>query len=227
MAISMARASSSSGSLRPSIASARSSRCASAAASSGLNTSTRARDRSAAFSSKDGFSVVAPTSVTVPSSITGRKESCCARLKRWISSTKSSVPLPGLAAAARRLEHLLEVGDAGKDRRDLLELKVGLARQQPRDGGLAGAGRPPEDERAERAGAEHAGKRAVGAEQVVLADDVGQLLRPQPVGQAGAAPTCRALRPQTATPSPFFPLSAHFIGAIYRVPWRLRSANHI
>ena len=59
-----------------------------------LETSTRARDSSGAMSSKDGFSVVAPTSTMVPSSITGRKLSCCARLKRWISSTKSSVPCP-------------------------------------------------------------------------------------------------------------------------------------
>jgi hypothetical protein len=65
--------------------------------------------------------------VTVPSSITGRKESCWARLKRWISSTKSSVPCPGLRRSAGRLEHLLQVGDAGEDRRDLLEMQVGLA----------------------------------------------------------------------------------------------------
>ena len=32
-----------------------------------------------------------PTSTTVPSSTTGRKPSCCARLNRWISSTNSSV----------------------------------------------------------------------------------------------------------------------------------------
>ena len=38
--------------------------------------------------------MVAPTSTMVPSSTTGRNESCCARLKRWISSTKSSVPCP-------------------------------------------------------------------------------------------------------------------------------------
>jgi hypothetical protein len=36
----------------------------------------------------------APTRVTVPSSITGRNESCWLRLKRWISSIKSSVPCP-------------------------------------------------------------------------------------------------------------------------------------
>ncbi len=63
------------------------------------NSSTRARDRSAAFNSKEGFSVVAPISVTVPSSITGRKASSWARLKRWISSTKSRVACP----CARRL----------------------------------------------------------------------------------------------------------------------------
>ena len=38
--------------------------------------------------------MVAPTSVMVPSSITGRKASSWARLKRWISSTKSSVAVP-------------------------------------------------------------------------------------------------------------------------------------
>ena len=56
--------------------------------------STRARDSKAALSSNEGFSVVAPISVTVPSSITGKNESCWARLKRWISSTKSKVPCP-------------------------------------------------------------------------------------------------------------------------------------
>ena len=94
MRTSEARASSSSGSGLPSIASARASSFSIASASSDLNTSTRARDSSGAISSKDGFSVVAPTSTMVPSSITGRKLSCWARLKRWISSTKSSVPCP-------------------------------------------------------------------------------------------------------------------------------------
>ena len=85
----------------------------------------------------------------VPSSITGRKASSWARLKRWISSTKSSVPLPVERRRAGRLEHLLEVRDAGKDRRDLLEMQIRLMGQQPRDRGLAGARRPPEDQRAE------------------------------------------------------------------------------
>ena len=37
---------------------------------------------------------MAPTSTTVPSSTTGRKPSCWARLKRWISSTNSKVAWP-------------------------------------------------------------------------------------------------------------------------------------
>ena len=102
--------------------------------------------------------------------------------------------LARLAPAAGDLEDLLEVGDAGEDRRNLLEMKVGLARQQPRDGGLAGARRPPEDQRTERAGGEHPRQRAVGTEQMVLADDVVQPLRPQAIGKrrGGALPLAAA-----------------------------------
>ncbi len=52
------------------------------------------RERRAAFNSKDGFSVVAPIKVIVPSSSTGKKASCWDFMKRWISSTKSSVCWP-------------------------------------------------------------------------------------------------------------------------------------
>ena len=51
-------------------------------------------------------------------------------------------PLPGLAPRARGVEYLLEIADAGKDRRDLLEMQVGRLRQEPRDRGLAGTGWP-------------------------------------------------------------------------------------
>ena len=89
----------------------------------------------------------------------------------------------GLAPGAGRVEHLLQVGDAGEDRRDLLEMQLGRFRQQPRHGGLAGAGRSPEHQRAERAGLQHARERAVGPEQMVLAHDVGELGGPQLVGE--------------------------------------------
>ena len=56
-------------------------------------------------------------------------------------------------------------------------------RQEPRHRGLAGAGRTPKNERAERARLQHAGERAVGAEQMILPDHVGELVGPQLVGQ--------------------------------------------
>ena len=86
------------------------------------STSTWQRDSSAPFSSKDGFSVVAPTRVTSPPRRTGRKPSCWARLKRWISSTNSRVAWPASRRSAGLLERLLQVGDAGEHRRELLEL---------------------------------------------------------------------------------------------------------
>ena len=199
MRTSDARASASSGSGRPSIASARASSFSTAAASSGLNTSTRARDSSGAISSNDGFSVVAPTSTMVPSSITGRKQSCCARLKRWISSTNSSVPCPVSRRARASSNTFFRSATPEKIARDLLELQIGLVRQQPRHRGLAGAGRAPEDQRAERAGGQHPGERAVGAEQMILADHLGERLRAQPVGQRPRRVGRRAPPPRTGS----------------------------
>src|SRR5918999_5396050 len=56
----------------------------------------RQRDSSAELTSKYGFSVVAPTSTTSPSSTAGSSVSCCALLKRWISSRKKIVPSPAV-----------------------------------------------------------------------------------------------------------------------------------
>ncbi len=88
-----------------------------------------------------------------------------------------------LPAQPRRLEHLLQVGDARKDRRYLLEGELRLAGKQPRDRRLAGAGRSPEDHRAERARADQPRQRAILAGQVLLADNLGEVLRAQPVGE--------------------------------------------
>ena len=49
------------------------------------------RLRSGGLTSKNGFSVVAPMSVMSPSSTLGSSASCCALLKRWISSRKRIV----------------------------------------------------------------------------------------------------------------------------------------
>ena len=55
------------------------------------------------MTSKYGFSVVAPISVIIPSSTAGSSASCCALLKRWISSRKRIVrsPLPPSRSRAR------------------------------------------------------------------------------------------------------------------------------
>ena len=61
---------------------------------SARSTNTLERDSRAAFTSNDGFSVVAPTSTISPASTRGRKASCCALLNRWISSMNTIVRRP-------------------------------------------------------------------------------------------------------------------------------------
>ena len=92
-------------------------------------------------------------------------------------------PLPRFPALSSGVKNLLEVGDAGKDRGDLLEVKIGGPRQEARHRGLAGAGRAPEDERAERARLQHARESAVGAKQMILPDHVSELVGAQLVGK--------------------------------------------
>ena len=94
-------------------------------ASSGCSTNTFERDSSAAFTSNDGFSVVAPMSTMSPASTRGRKASCCALLKRWISSTKTIVRRPLDAAPhLRRRHHLLDLLDAGEHGAEGHELRL-------------------------------------------------------------------------------------------------------
>ena len=99
---------------------------------------------------------------------------------------KQRAPAVG-ATQPRRLEHLLQIGDAGKDRRDLLEGVIHLMGEQPRHGGLAGARRAPEDHRTEARRLEHARQDPALARQMFLADDLAELARPQPVGQRPGA----------------------------------------
>src|SRR5262249_47176962 len=72
--------------------------------------------------------------------------------------------LPGFAARAGGIEHLLEIADAGENCRDLLEMQIRRLRQEPRDRRLASAGRSPKNQGAERACTEQARERAVRAE---------------------------------------------------------------
>ena len=112
------------------------------------STTTFARDSSAAFTSNDGFSVVAPTSVTVPASTCGSSASCCALLKRWISSMNSTVRSSrwsrrsaALAIASRSSFTPAITADSGTKR------APASRRQQPRQRRLARARRPPQDQR--------------------------------------------------------------------------------
>ena len=84
---------------------------------------------------------------------------------------------------ARLGEHLLQVGDAREDRRDGDEAHADRVGEQPRDRRLAGAGRPPQDHRGELARRHHPPDRAVRPGQMLLADHLVELLRPQPVGE--------------------------------------------
>ena len=65
--------------------------CSISAVVSDFSTYTLARESNALFSSKEGFSVVAPIKITVPSSMCGKNASCWLLLKRWTSSTNKIV----------------------------------------------------------------------------------------------------------------------------------------
>ena len=96
-------------------------------------------------------------------------------------------PLPCPPPPRRLVERALEVGDAGEHRRKLHEMQPRAGGEQPGDGGLAAARRPPKDQRGERAALQHPRERAGGAEQMVLPDHFIQRARPQPVGQRARA----------------------------------------
>ena len=98
----------------------------------------------------------------------------------------------GLAQALGAVEGLAQVLHAREDRRQLLEGELDLVSQQARHGGLAGARRPPQDHALQSAALEHARQRALGADQVILADDLGQPFRPQPVGEGPRRPLLQA-----------------------------------
>ena len=127
--------------------------------------------------------MVAPTSTTVPSSITGRNKSCCARLKRCTSSTNSSVPLPVSRRARAASNAFFRSATPENTAESCSKCSSVASAKQPRHRGLAGARRSPEDQRTQRARLQHARQRAVGSQDVILADDFRQRARAQPVRQ--------------------------------------------
>ena len=91
--------------------------------------------------------------------------------------------LPLRPAGAGGVEDLFQLRHARMDRRDLDERVRAHGADQPGDRGLAAAGRPPEDHRAERRRGEEPRQRAVRPGQVLLAGDLRKARRPQPLGQ--------------------------------------------
>ncbi len=156
---------------------------------------TLTRESSARLSSKEGFSVVAPTSTMSPASTKGRKASCWARLKRWISSTKSTVRRPSRRLRSLRLGHdRPRLFDPGEDRGERHHLGAGGVRQKPRDGGLAGPGRAPEDQRGELAVGEQRANHSPFSDERVLAHHLIEIRRAHAFGEW----RCSRGRPGTA-----------------------------
>ena len=91
--------------------------------------------------------------------------------------------LPLRAARARGVEDLLQFRDARMDRRELHERVVAARADQPRDRRLAAARRPPEDHRAERRRRKQTRQRPIRTGQMLLARDLGERHRPQPLGE--------------------------------------------
>src|SRR6185312_965651 len=69
---------------------------------------------------------------------------------------------------ARRLDRGADVLDAGHDGRQRDELGVGGARDEPRQGRLAGARWPPENQRVQPSFGDAGGERLAGPEDVTL-----------------------------------------------------------
>ena len=133
------------------------------ARSSRASVNTRQRESSGAITSKEGFSVVAPISVTVPASTCGSSASCCARFKRWISSRKSTRAHAAPPLAARRLDRLADLLHARRHRGERLEARAGRVASRRASVVLPAAGRTPEDQRGQLAGLDERAQGGAGA----------------------------------------------------------------
>ena len=173
--------------------------------SSGSSRKSVERLSSAEVSEKYGFSVVAPTRTSSPSSTCGSSASCWVLLKRCTSSRKRIVPWPALAEPVLGpLDDLADVLHARVHRAHRLERLVGRARDEPGDRRLAGAGRAPEDHRREAVTLDERAQRPARREQVALADDLVERPGPQPgrEGRPGLQPLLGRRREQISRHRP-------------------------
>ena len=91
--------------------------------------------------------------------------------------------LPLFTADLGAVEGLSQVLHAGKNRRQLLEFERRLVGEEPRQGGLAAAGRSPQHDALDATGREHAAQCSLRTDEVVLADDLGEPRWAQPIGE--------------------------------------------
>ena len=144
-----------------------SARCRIAATSSVVrprSTNTFDRDSSAALTSNDGFSVVAPMRTMSPASTRGRNASCCALLKRWISSMKTIVRRP-VARRRRSASAITSRISLMPDSTALNDTNRALRRvgDDARERRLAGAGRAPQDDRLQQVALDRLAQRLARA----------------------------------------------------------------
>ena len=127
--------------------------------------------------------MVAPISVIVPFSTTGRKPSCWARLKRWISSTNSNVPWPVRRRRAASSNARFRSATPENTAESCTKCSPERAASSRAIVVLPQPGGPQRISEASEPARQHARQRAVGTEQMVLADDLVECARTQPVGQ--------------------------------------------
>ena len=139
------------------------------------------------MTSNDGFSVVAPMSTMSPASTRGRKASCCALLKRWISSTKTIVrrPVVRRRRSASAITSLISLMP-DEHRAERHESRLRRVGDEARERGLAGARRAPEDDRLQQVALDRLAQRLARAEQLLLADELVERARPHPLGERRA-----------------------------------------
>ena len=142
------------------------------------------RLRSGGLTSKNGFSVVAPISTSVPSSTAGSRASCCDLLKRWISSRNRIVPCPRSPSRwrARSMTSRTSLtpavtADSCSNARDVVPATASASVVLPVPG------RSPQQHRRQPVLLDEASQRAARPEQLRLADDVVDGARAQPGGE--------------------------------------------
>ena len=171
---------------RPRSASARARRStdSSWAASSGLRTTTRQRESSAALTSNDGFSVVAPMRVTVPGLDVAEQRVLLGLVVAMdlVDEEDGAAALLGQAVfgPVQRLAQLLDPGEHGAQG---LEVRARALADDVGERGLARPRRPPEDDRGQAVRLERAPQRPALAEHLFLADELVEGLRPDAIGE--------------------------------------------